>query len=157
LTKPETLNKLRELIDKITEFGINPKVELSDKDSVLKKLLVGIYSEYLNVEFEFDQKDYKEEPDFDYDEILKNVKSNFPDFGWYSSVLDSNKMEPNIEIGIEDELDDLTDIIKDLMLVKWCMENTSENNALWHFEFSMRIHSEQHLVNLLKRLKERNE
>ena len=64
MTKLETLNKLRELIDKITEFGINPKVELSDKDSVLKKLLVGIYSEYLNVEFEFDQKDYKEEPDW---------------------------------------------------------------------------------------------
>jgi len=150
------LSKLRELIDEITEFGINPKVELTEKVDALKKLLVGIYSEFLNVEFEFDEKDYEEEPEFDYKEILENVKSNFPNFGWYSFVLDSNKMEPNIEIGIGDELDDLTDIIKDLLAVKWRMENTSKNDALWTFEFSMRTHSEQHLLDLLKRLKERN-
>ena len=74
------MSKLRELIDKITEFGINPKVDLIDKIDVLKKLLVGIYSEFLNLEFEFDETDYNEEPDFDYNEIKKNVKSNFPDF-----------------------------------------------------------------------------
>ena len=135
------MSKLRELIDKITEFGINPKVDLIDKIDVLKKLLVGIYSEFLNLEFEFDETDYNEEPDFD----------------WYSMVLDSNKMGPDIEIGIGDEIDDLIDIIKDLLAVKWRMENTSENDALWHFELSMRTHSEQHLVDLLKRLKERNE
>lgn len=151
------MSELRKLIDQITEFGINPKVELTDKNEVLKKLLVGIYSEFLKVEFEFDETDYDEEPEFNYKEILENVKSNFSDFGLYSSVLDSNKIEPNIEIGIKDELDDLTDIIKDLLAVKWRMENTSKNDALWHFEFSMRTHSEQHLVNLLKRLKERNE
>ena len=151
------MSKLRELIDKITEFGINPKVDLIDKIDVLKKLLVGIYSEFLNLEFEFDETDYNEEPDFDYNEIKKNVKSNFPDFDWYSMVLDSNKMGPDIEIGIGDEIDDLIDIIKDLLAVKWRMENTSENDALWHFELSMRTHSEQHLVDLLKRLKERNE
>jgi len=151
------LSKLRELIDKITEFGINPKVDLIDKIDVLKKLLVGIYSEFLNLEFEFDETDYNEEPDFDYNEIKKNVKSNFPDFDWYSMVLDSNKMEPDVEIGIGDEIDDLIDIIKDLLAVKWRMENTSEKDALWHFELSMRTHSEQHLVDLLKRLKERNE
>lgn len=148
------MSKLRKLIEEITEFGINPTVDLTDKIDVLKKLLIGIYSEFLNVEFEFDEKDYEEEPDFDYDLILRNVKSNFPDFGWYSSVLDSNKMDP--EIGIGDELDDLTDIIRDLLAVKWRMENTSMNDALWSFDFSMRSHSEQHLVDLLKRLKERN-
>ncbi|MDC9722038.1 MAG: DUF5063 domain-containing protein [Urechidicola sp.] len=150
------MSELRKLIDQITEFGINPKVELANKTNVLKKLLVGIYSKYLNVEFEFDETDYDEEPDFDYKKIRENVKSNFSDFDWYSTVLDSNKMEPNIETGCGDELDDLTDIIKDLLAVKWRMENTSKNDALWHFDFSMRTHSEQHLVDLLKRLKERN-
>ena len=151
------MSKLRKLIDQITEFGINPKVELTDKIEVLKKLLVGIYSEFLNVEFEFDETDYKEEPRFNSNEINQNVKSNFPDFDWYSMVLDSNKMEPNIEIGIGDELDDLVDIIKDLLEVKWRMENTSEKDAIWYFELLMRTHSEQHLVDLLKRLKERND
>ena len=151
------MSELRKLIDQITEFGINPKVELTDKTDVLKKLLVGIYSEFIKVEFEFDETDYDEEPDFDYKEILENVKSNFPDFGWYSNVLDLNKMEPNVEIGIGDALDDLTDIIKDLLVVKWKMENTSKMDALWEFEFSMRTHSEQHLVDLLKYIKELKE
>ena len=66
-------------------------------------------------------------------------------------------MEPDIEIGIGDELDDLTDIIKDLCEVKWRMENTSEKDSISYFELLMRSHSEQHLVDLLKRLKERNE
>ncbi|MFD0862748.1 DUF5063 domain-containing protein [Sungkyunkwania multivorans] len=151
------MSELKVLIEKITEFGVNPEVEVKDKTNVLKRLLVEIYLEFLNVNFEFDESDYDDEPDFDYNEILKNVKSNFPDFGWYSSVLDSNKMEPNVEVGIEDELDDLADIIKDMLAVKWRMENTSEDDALWHFEFLMRVHSEQHMVNLLKRLKERSE
>jgi len=70
-------------------------------------------------------------------------------------VLDLNKMEPNVEIGIGDALDDLTDIIKDLLVVKWKMDNTSEMDALWEFEFSMRTHSEQHLIDLLKFIKEK--
>lgn len=151
------MSKLRKLIDEITEFGINPKVELNNKTEVLKKLLVGIYSEYLNLEIEFDETDYEEEPDFNSNEIKENVKSNFPDFDWYSMVLDSNKMEPNIDIGIGDELDDLAEIIKDLLEVKWRMANTSEKDAIWHFSLLMKIHSEQHLVDLLKRLKERDE
>ncbi|CAM1374676.1 DUF5063 domain-containing protein [Tenacibaculum xiamenense] len=150
------MSELRKLIDQITEFGINPKVELTDKINFLKKLLVGVYSEFLDLVFEFDRMDYNEEPNFDYNEIRRNIKSNFPDFDLYSMVLDSNKMEPNIEIVCGDELDDLTDIVKDLLAVKWRMDNTSKNDALWHFEFLMRTHSEQHLVDLLKRLKERN-
>ena len=149
------MSELRKLIDQITEFGINPKVELTDKIDALKKLLVGIYAEFLDVEFEFDETDYDEEPEFEYNEIKQNVKSNFPDFDWYSMVLDLNKMEPNVEIGIGDALDDLTDIIKDMLVIKWKMNNTSEMDALWQFEFSMRNHSEQHLIDLLKFIKEK--
>jgi hypothetical protein len=149
------LSKLRKLIDQITEFGINPKVGISDKTDFLKKLLVEIYSEYLNVDFEFDNKEYEEEPEFDYAEIRKNVKSNFPNFDWYSMVLNLNEMQPNVEIGIGDALDDLTDIIKDLLAVKWKMDNTSEMDALWEFDFSMRTHSEKHLIDLLKFINEK--
>ena len=149
------MSELRKLIDQITEFGTNPNVELTDKIITLKKLLIGLYYEFLNVDFEFDETEYDEEPDFDYNQIKENVKSNFPDFGWYSNVLDLNKLEPNVEIGIGDALDDLTDIIQDLMVVKWKMDNTSEMDALWQFEFSMRTHSEQHLIDLIKFVKEK--
>ncbi len=127
---------MSKLIDQITEFGINPKVGISDKTDVLKKLLVEIYSEYLNLELEFDNKEYKEEPEFDYAEIRQNVKTNFPEFDWYSMVLDLNEMKPNVEIGTGDALDDLNDIIKDLLAVKWKMDNTSEMDALWKLDYS---------------------
>lgn len=32
------------------------------------------------------------------------------------------------------------------------MENTSEQNALWFFQFAMSAHCEDHLVNLLKHI-----
>jgi hypothetical protein len=149
------LIKLRKLIDEITQFGVNPNVKLEDKNDVLKKLLVEIYLEFLNIESEFDETDYEEEPEFDYKEIRKNVESNFPDFGWYSTVLNINKIAQETELAIGDAFDDLTDIIKDLLVVKWKFEHTSEIDAIWEFEFSMRTHSEQHLVDLLQYIKEK--
>lgn len=147
------MSRLKILIDRLTEFGVNPDVDTADKVKTLKKLLVEIYAEYLNVEVDFDKESYEEEPNFEYNAVRKNVKSNFPDFDWYSIILDQNKMIPDIEVAIGDAIDDLTDIIKDMLVIKWRMENTSEMNAVWHFEFLMRAHSEQHLVALLKYLK----
>ena len=86
-------------------------MELTNKNEFLKKLLVGIYTEFLNVE---------------------------------------------LELATRDAIDDLTDIIKDLLVVKWRFENTSKIDAIWDFEFSMRTHSKQHLVDLLKYMKEKN-
>ena len=148
------MSDLRKLIDQITEFGINPKVELTYNIDVLKKLLVGIYSEFLNTESEFDETDYTEGPDFDYKEIRKNVESNFPDFGWYGTIMDITEIAQESELAIGDAVDDLTDIIGDLIDVKWRFENTSEVDAIWNFEFFMRTHSEQHLVDLLKYIKD---
>jgi hypothetical protein len=65
------LSKLRKLIDEITEFGINPKVESENKIDEIQKLLAGIYSEYLNLNAEFDDADFEEEPSFDYETIKK--------------------------------------------------------------------------------------
>ena len=89
--------------------------------------------------------------------LLQRCESNFPDFGYYGCILDSSIIVPEKEdIGTGDAIDDLTDIIKDLLVVKWKIKNTSENDAIWDFEFSMRTHSEQHLVDLIKYLKDTN-
>lgn len=151
------MSQLKTLIDRLTEFGVNPDVDTTDKVKTLKKLLVEIYAEYLNIEPDFDKENYGEEPNFEYDAVRENVKLNFPDFDWYSTILDQNKMVPDVEVGIGDAVDDLTDIIKDLLVVKWRMENTSDMNAVWHFEFLMRAHSERHLVDLLKYLKDKED
>ena len=150
------MNNIINLINRITEFGTNPNVESENKTDEIQKLLVGIYSEYLNLNAEFDDADFEEEPNFDYNSIKKNVETNFPDFGWYHSVWECHQIIPDADLVTGDAIDDITDIIKDLLEVKWCFENTSDKNAKWHFSDLMRIHSEQHLVNLLKYLKDKN-
>ena len=150
------MTNLEKLINRITEFGLNDKVQSDNKELEIKQLLVGIYSEYLNLGAEFDDGDFDEEPSFDYDSIKKNVEANFPDFGWYHSIRESHKIMPDADLVTGDAIDDITDIIKDLLEVKWCFEKTSEKNAKWHFYDIMRIHSEQHLVDLLKYLKDKN-
>ncbi|WP_375559599.1 hypothetical protein ACE193_17945 [Bernardetia sp. OM2101] len=154
------LNNLTNLINKLTEFGTSPKVEYEDKILELKILLVEIYAHFLNSDssqLEDDKKDDDEidPPNFDYNETRKIVESNFPDLGWYSTTLEINETWKESNLAIGDAIDDLTDIINDLLEIKWRFENTTEKKALWYFELLMRIHSEQHLVDLLKYLKDR--
>jgi len=150
------MKELKPLIDKLIEFGVSSAGYKGNQIDKLKNLLVQIYLQYLNVESKFDENEYDDCPRSNYDLIRKNVEANFPDFGWYSVVLEPEKMIPNAEIAVGDAIDDLTDIIIDLSEVKWRMENTSESDAIYHFEFLMNAHSEQHLVDLLKYLKATN-
>jgi len=150
------LNKVKKLINRITEFGIKPNVESENKTDEIQKLLVGLYSEYLNLETDFDNSEFDEEPDFDYTQIKKNVESNFPEFGRYHSVWESHNIVEDADLTTGDAIDDLSDIIKDMLEIKWQFENTSQKYAEWCFKDIMRIHSEQHLVNILKYLKDKN-
>ncbi|MCK0108004.1 DUF5063 domain-containing protein [Flavobacteriaceae bacterium S0825] len=150
------MNRLNEIIDRITEFGTNPNVTSENKELEITKLLVDLYSEYLGLsDIELDDKDYDDEPSFPYKKIRANVVANFPSFGWYHEVWESHKIIPDADLVTGDAIDDLTDIIIDMLAVKWRIVNTSINDALWHFSFSMKIHSEQHLVNFLKYLKDK--
>ena len=155
------LNNLVNLIHKLTEFGINPKVESENKILELKRLLVEIYANYLNsdsskiIDDKIETDEEIEIPNFDYKDTRKIVESNFPNLGWYNTVLESNDLYKENNLGIGDAIDDLTDIIIDMLKVKWYFENTNVKEALWYFELFMRSHSEQHLVDLLKYLKDR--
>ena len=151
------MNKIQDLINRITEFGTNPNVESENKTDEIQKLLAALYSEFLNLNAEFDDGNFDDEPDFDYETIKKNVEANFPEFGWYHSVWECHKIIADADLVTSDSIDDITDIIKDLLEVKWCFENTSEKNAKWHFYDLMRIHSEQHVVNFLKYIKDKKE
>jgi len=149
------LSKLKTLINRITEFGTKPNVESENKTDEIQILLVGLYSEYLNLKTDFDDSDFEEEPDFDYNQIRKNVESNFPEFGWYHSVWESHKISEDADLITGIAIDDLSNIIKDMLEIKWQFENTSQKYAEWCFKDIMRIHSEQHLVNFLKYLKDK--
>lgn len=150
------MSKLKNLIDRIVEFGTNEKLVSENKELEIQKLLVAIYSEYLQLETEFDDAVYEEPIRLDYDGIRSIVTFHFPGFSWYYSVWESHEINRKADITSEDSIDDLTDIIKDLIEVQWRIENNSEKDGLYQFEFLMKNHSEQHLVNLLKYLKDRN-
>jgi len=148
---------MRELIptiDEIVKYGLQPNLTEVDKEKSLAKSLVKIYNLYFDIEYEFDETDY---PDFDgekYLNIRQNVESNFKDFGFYKIVLEINDMV-NDEIGIGDAVDDLNDIIKDLLEVKWRIENNSLNDGLWFFNFIFNAHTEKHIIDLLNFIKQR--
>ncbi len=151
------MSKLKELIDRIIEFGTNEKLESENKTLEIQRLLIDLYAEYLTIETEFDETEYENPSYLDHDAISAVLAENLPDFGWYHSVFESHKIDKDAELVTEDSIDDLADIIKDLVEVQWRMENNSEKDGLYHFEFLMKHHSEQHLVNLLKYLKDKNE
>ncbi len=152
------MNTLRKLIDELTKFGTDPNVDLYNNKETLQILLAEIYVKYLHQAYDPDEKEYDDVPDFDFDEILTNVKSNFPDFGHYSVIIDPNKLIPDVDIthGIGNEAEDLTNIIKDLLMVKWRMDNTTEKDALYDFKTSMLLGAGIKSIGLIKRLLERN-
>lgn len=150
------MNTLKQLVDRIVEFGTNEKLESINKVLELQKLLVEIYAKYLKLKTEFDDTDYKKPLSADYDEIRKIVTKHFPDFGWYYSTFRGYEVNENMGLVTKDSIDDLTDIIKDLIEVQWRLKNNSEKDGLYQFKFLMKHHSEEHLVNLLKYLKDKN-
>lgn len=114
--------------------------------------MLNLYSIVLDITYSFDEKDYSDCPDFDYKRIRENVENNFPNFGFYNSVSDLN-ITSDHQIILGDAIDDLSDIVKDLLEVKWRIENNSINDGLWFLTFIFESHSEQHLIDLLNYIK----
>ncbi|RFS13534.1 DUF5063 domain-containing protein [Emticicia sp. C21] len=155
------MTELREIlvsaIDEITQFGLQPNLNVPNKELVLEKHLVTIYKLHFEVEYEDDHHNY---PKFDktkLPDILGNIKNNFPSFGFYKSVLDINNMTNFTDIGLEDAIDDLNDIILELLEVKWRIENNSLNDGLYFFKFIFKAHINQHLLNLLNFMKQQED
>ncbi len=148
------MERLKALIEILIRFGTSAQeIEEAEKIRTLQRLLVEIYSIYLSMKPKFEETKHENQPSFDYEEIRLNVSENFPTLGYYSTVLNPNEIGEETKIGVADAIDDLSDIIKDLLAVRWRIQNTSLKDAVCHFEFSMRTHSEKHLLDLLGYLK----
>ncbi len=150
------MKELIPIIDEIVKYGLQTNLDEKEKENFLAKNLVKIYNLSIDINYEFDETDY---PDFDdekFPNIRKNVESNFKDFGFYKIVLDINDMV-NDKIGLGDAVDDLSDIIKDLLEVKWRIENNSLNDGLWFFDFIFNSHTEKHILDLLNYIKQKEE
>jgi len=148
--------QLIQTINQIVNFGLEQNIEISkdDRNLVLEKSLISIYSLYFEIQYEYDNTDFEEYYDIKYVNIRKNIESNLPDFGYYTIALDLMDINNKDNMAIGDAIDDLSDIILDLLQIKWRMENNSQNNGLWYFELIFSGHTQQHIIDLLKYLKQ---
>lgn len=151
------ITKLIHTIDQIVKFGLEPnlKINKNERDLSLEKSLITIYSLYFDINYEHDNTDYSEYNEHKYADIKKNVESNFPDFGFYNIALDLMITDKEDNIAIGDAIDDLSDIILDLLEIKWRIENNNSDDGLWYFQFIFSGHTQQHIIDLLNYLKQR--
>lgn len=143
------MEELISTINEIVKYGLNPNLNDVNKEELLEKHLVKVYDMYFEISNENDDTDY---PDFDkslFLDIRKNIESNFKSFGFYKVIIDKNDFSNMTEYSLGDAIDDLVDITLDLLEVKWRVENNSLNNGLWYFKFIFRVHTKQHILDLL--------
>jgi hypothetical protein len=145
----EIMEELIIIIDEIVKYGLNPNLDIANKEILLEKHLVKIYSLYFEILNENNNIDY---PSFDKSQlpnIRQNIESNFKNFGFYKAVTNINDIYNMDECVLGDAIDDLVDITLDLLQVKWRIENNSLNNGLWYFKFIFQAHTQQHILGLL--------
>jgi hypothetical protein len=75
----------------------------------------------------------------------------------YKTILDIEEIDNLKDVSIGDAVDDLSDIIIDLLEIKWRIENNSLADGLWFFEFIFNNHTKLHILELLNYLKRKNE
>ena len=100
------------------------------------------------VSFEFDETEYPEAPTKEYDKVRAAVIKRFPSLGYYNVAQNVSKNVSKNLIIIGDAIDDIADIIGDLQEVMWCFNNTSNEDALWHYQNSFTYHWGRHLRDL---------
>jgi hypothetical protein len=150
------LKDLIHIIDRIAKYGLNTELDIENKETDLEQNLVELYSYSFKINFKFDESDH---PDFDktqFPDVADNVRKNFPDFGLYHSILNSNEISKDAETATGDAVDDLSDIIYDILEIKWRIENNSQADGLWYFELIFNSHTQQHLIDLLNFMKSKN-
>ena len=149
------MNNLLPTINEIVQYGLDPNIAISHKGIALEKSLLKIYSMSLDIEFEEDETEYPEYVRPKTLTISKNVTSNFKDFGCcyrvVSDVLDFDDLD--LECSTADG--DLSEIICDLLEVKWRIENNSLADGLWQLDFNFRNQTQHHILGLLTYLRER--
>ena len=134
-------------LKRFLSFIFEDTKESPDFGDLIEELDYLVCSTYIP-EFEYDDKEYPEPPEKNYQEIRGAITRRFPKLGFYCTVDADPSTIENAEILTGDAVDDLTDIVSDLLEVKWLLENTSINNALWHFQFTYRSHWGFHLREL---------
>lgn len=151
------MTELIPTINEIVKYGLQANLTVTDKEKLLERHLVKIYNLYFDIEYTFDEADYKDFDKSQHPEIRQNVERNFKDYGIYKTILDINDIDNLKDNAIGDSIDDLSDIISDLLEIKWRIENNSLADGLRFFELIFCSHTQQHILNLLNYMKQKDE
>ncbi len=109
-----------------------------------------------SVRFAFDATDYPDSPRRDQAEFRALVSRRFPSFGYYNLPESVTREIAESRCLVADAIDDILDIGNDLLDVEWRWGNTSEADALWHFQNSYTSHWQAHLRGLQLYILSRN-
>jgi hypothetical protein len=150
------MTELIPTINEIVKYGLQPNLTTTDKEKLLERNLVKIYDLYFDIKYTFDETDFSDIDKSQLPDIRQNVSSNFKDFGFYKTILDINDIDNLKDNAIGDAIDDLSDIIIDLIEIKWRIENNSLADGLWFFELTFYSHTQQHILDLLNYMKQKN-
>ena len=150
------MSELISTINEIVKYGLYPNIAVECEEKLLERNLVKVYNLYFDIEFDFDEAVFPEFDKSNLPNIIENVKSNFKDFGMYKTFLDISDITNPQDIAFGCAVDDLSDIIFALLEIKWRIENNSLADGLWFFELAFHSHIQQHIINLLKFMKEKN-
>jgi hypothetical protein len=142
-------------IIEIVKYGLQPNLTVTNKEKLLERNLVKIYDLYFDIKYVFDETSFPKFDKTQLPDIRKNVESNFKDYGLYKTILDINDIDDTKDNAIGDAIDDLTDIITDLLEIKWRIENNSLADGLWFFELIFSSHTQQHILDLLNFMKQK--
>ena len=150
------MTELIRTINEIVKYGLQPNLSITDKEILLKVALEKICDLFFRIEYEFDETEYIDFNRAKLPNIRTNVESNFNNFGFYKLVDDTNSIGNLKDDLLGDAVDDLTDIIIDLLEIKWRIETNSLADGLWYFQFVFQTHTQQHIIDLLNFMKQKN-
>jgi hypothetical protein len=101
-----------------------------------------------SVAVQFDERDFPDAPVHDYAQTRAIIGDRFPTLGYYNVAAEIAREIGATTVNTGDAIDDLTDIATDLRAVLWYCDNTSMDDALFHFTWSFRSHWGRHLREL---------
>lgn len=144
------------IIDNISRYGLYSNITIENKEQDLERNLVYLYIKYFEIDSITDStidSSYKKNNNVNFRE---NISSNFPEFGWYHTVVNRHQILEKANLVTGDAVDDLADIILDLLEVKWRYKHGSLEDAACFFKFIFQVHTQQHLLGLLTFLKSKH-
>ncbi len=134
----------------ITDFLTLLEHGCGTEDDNIRALVFALYHLALAAHFADHtfEDEHPDPPSQDYQHFRTLAGRQFPSFGYYNVPRAVTKNIMHTEVGVGDAIDDLADIAGDLAAVLWCWTHTSENDALWQFQFRFESHFGTHVRHL---------